>query len=162
LGALFAGVLNTTNIACWIPLFLDANPEWKAKVAVEIKSLFGNDDNENEPVAARLLQIPPSAWEENLPVIDAVIRETIRLIVTGVAMRRNVNKDVVIDGKVVEKGAFLIYPLNEIHFDPEIYSDPYSFDPGRFDQGREEDRKVHFGFLGWGVGQSQFQCLIDG
>jgi len=153
LGTLFAGVLNTTNVACWIPLFLDANPRWKARVATEIKAFLGKNSQEGETISSRMLAVSPSAWEDELPVIDLVIRETIRLVVTGAAMRRNVDKAVVVDGKVIEKGAFLLYPLAELHFDPDIYTDPYDFDPSRFEDGREEDRKVQFGYLGWGVGR---------
>lgn len=153
LGTLFAGVLNTTNIACWIPLFLDANPEWKAKAKAEINTFLDKNSIGNDPVAARMMQASAEAWEEQLPVLDTIIRETIRLVVTGSAMRRNIEKDVKIDGKVIERGAFLLYPLAELHYDPEIYKDPYNFDPGRFDDGREEDKKVHFGYLGWGVGR---------
>lgn len=100
-----------------------------------------------------MTQVPATAWEEELPIIDLVIRETIRLIVTGVAMRRNVQEDIVLEGKKIERGAFMLYPLQSVHFDPEVYSDPYKFDPGRFQEGREEDRKVHFAYLGWGVGK---------
>jgi len=35
---------------------------------------------------------------------------------------------------------------------PDIYSDPETFDPSRYEEGREEDKKETFGFLGWGVG----------
>src|ERR1700754_4670750 len=81
LGTLFAGVLNTTNVACWIPLFLDTNPEWKAKAAAEIKTFLGGNSMENEPIVTRMSQVPATAWEEELPIIDLVIRETIRLVV---------------------------------------------------------------------------------
>ena len=153
IGTLFAGILNTTNVACWIPLFLDANPEWREKVVDEVRTFLGKNSLDTDPVVMRMKQVPATAWEDELPVIDLVIRETIRLVVTGQAMRRNIESDVILDGKKVERGDFLIYPLTAIHFDPNVYSDPYKFDPGRFEQGREEDRKVHFGYLGWGVGK---------
>jgi cytochrome P450 len=49
--------------------------------------------------------------------------------------------------------AFLAYNLSDIHFDPDVYSDPMRFDPGRFSPERAEGKDVANAFLGWGAGR---------
>ncbi len=53
-----------------------------------------------------------------------------------------------IEGKVVPTGAYIVYPFSDVHLDPELYPDPWKFDPGR------ETAKSAYGYVGWGGGQS--------
>jgi cytochrome P450 len=175
LGTLFAGIINTGNNACWILLFLNSHPEWKVKATAEIKAFVAKYSNSSQgSLASRLSEILPSAWEEDMPVMEVIIRETIRLLMSGTLLRRNVKEDLTIDEKLVERGAFMAYPLSTLHFDSSIYADPYKFDPDRrvaesvwevfeakdhfllfrYSPSREEDKKVPFGYVGWGVGES--------
>lgn len=88
-----------------------------------------------------------------MPVADTLIRETLRLTSGGgVALRRNMDNAVTIGGKSIARGDFLAYLLEDVHFDASIYSDPYTFDPGRYEAGREEDKRAPFAYLGWGIG----------
>lgn len=45
------------------------------------------------------------------------------------------------------------YHLADIHNDPSIYRDPDKWDPSRYLPERAEDRKVPYGYLGWGAGR---------
>ncbi len=45
-----------------------------------------------------------------------------------------------------------VYLIDYTHMNPEIYTDPTEFDPGRYLPGREEDKKVDNAYLGWGAG----------
>ena len=67
-------------------------------------------------------------------------------------LRRNVGKDVEMQGVTIQKGDFLAYGVSDVHMNEDIYTEPEKFDPARFEVGREEDKKVEFGYLGWGVG----------
>lgn len=91
-----------------------------------------------------------------MPVLDLVIRETLRLSANGVSLRRNVLQDVFISGGLVKRGEFVAYPFADVHLNPEIYSRPNEFDPSRFSVGREEDKKGTFSYLGWGAGAFPF------
>jgi cytochrome P450 len=149
--------LSLTRLAaCWVLLQLAANPSWKEKVKAEVESLIDLHTNptSTEPLHKRLSAIPVTAWEDSMPVLDAVQRETLRLINTGTALRRNVIEDLNVDGKAVEKGAFLAYSIADVHLNPDIYRDPLRFDPERFGEGRAEDKKRSMAFLGWGAGES--------
>lgn len=175
MGIIFAGVINTgvnckfysycyipflissPRKACWTLLFLGSSPVWKKKVVDELKALIANHTNtlSSEPLHKRLASIPLNAWEDELPTIDIVIRETLRITTTGSTLRRNMHKEVTIEGVTVKRGDFLTYQLGDAHLNPEIYKNPLEFDPSRFLAGREEDRKETFAFLGWGVGAYQ-------
>ncbi|CAE6465073.1 unnamed protein product [Rhizoctonia solani] len=154
MGTLFAGIVNTGLMSAWIFIFLDQVPEWRDKVIDELRTLL----NKYAPIAEypdstaeRFSKIPPQVWEDEMPVLEACIRETIRLIVSGSALRRVVSGDTVIDGKKVPNGTFLVYPLGETHSDPNIYPNPSQYNPGRYT--KEQDKSQTYGFLGWGVGR---------
>lgn len=106
----------------------------------------------SEPLHKRLATIPLDAWENELPSIELIIRETIRMTVSFAALRRNVGKELRVEGVVIKRRDFLLYSLGRTHMDPEIYSEPTKFDPDRYLEGREEDRKQTYAYLGWGAG----------
>jgi sterol 14-demethylase len=43
--------------------------------------------------------------------------------------------------------------MSDVHMNPDIYPDPPTFDPERYKPGREEDKREHYGYLGWGAGE---------
>jgi len=156
MGAIFAGIINTGINICWILLFLDANPEWNASLQTELETLLSEYSPDSSlPIHARLSHIPIDAWEDSTPVLEAIIQETIRVIVNGGVLRRNLMGDVNLDGKTVKQGDFMVYPLEDAHLDPEIYPEPSKWNPGRWLKDQEktaEQQKAHWTFLGWGVG----------
>lgn len=93
--------------------------------------------------------IPLEIWESETPVLDAIIKETTRIAQPHCAMRRNLGPPIYIDGKMISTGDYIIYPFSDVHLDPEIYADPWSFNPGR-----EEVKEIPFGYIGWGGGRS--------
>jgi sterol 14-demethylase len=79
--------------------------------------------SKSAPLHKRLASIPVSAWEVEMPVADALIRETLRLTSGGgVALRRNMDNAVAIGGKSVAPGDFLAYLVGDVHFDESIAS----------------------------------------
>ena len=87
-----------------------------------------------------------------MPVLDLIIRETVRINLNGLSLRRNLLEDLTFSGGLVKPGDFIAYSLADVHLNPEIYLRPNEFDPARFTPGREEDKKGTFSYLGWGVG----------
>lgn len=173
MGVIFAGVINTgitclllwhfppklhktdCLLACWVLLFLAAHPEWKEKVSKEIFGLIAEHTNTTslDPLHKRLSGIPISAWENSMPATEAVLRETLRMVQNGTLLRRNVVQDMPIADKIVGRGAFLAYNIADVHLNPSIYMDPQRFDPDRYAEGREEDKKSPLSFVAWGAGE---------
>ncbi|GAB1524246.1 hypothetical protein RhiTH_007399 [Rhizoctonia solani] len=155
MGVLFAGIVNTGLMSAWIYIHLDQVPEWKEKAVEEIRTLLHKyaplEEYPDLSTAERFSKIPPQAWEDEMPVLETCIRETIRLIVSGAALRRVTSGDTEIDGKKIPNGTFLVYSVGETHTDPNIYPNPTQYDPGRYAEG--QDKAQTYGFLGWGVGR---------
>ena len=96
-------------------------------------------------------------------------------------MRRNISgRQENLGDEVIDDGAILAYHLADTHMDPEIYAQPCvsrirpffvlvgademlrildseKWDPSRYLPDREEDKKVTYGWLGWGV--ARHPCL---
>jgi cytochrome P450 len=113
-----------------------------------------SDTTGTEPFHKQLASVPLSAWEGELPALDLIIRETIRLSSTWTFLRRNLRTDIDTDGVRIAKGDFMAYFVPDVHMNENIYPNPGTFDPGRYEDGRNEDKSVDFGYLGWGAGKS--------
>jgi len=100
----------------------------------------------------KLGAIPVSAWENELPILEACIRETQRIVETLALLRRNVREEMEICGQVVKRGDFLVYSMAEVHLNPEYYPEPHKWDPGRWLRPSPVPNSV-YPFLGWGVGR---------
>ncbi|KAF8604865.1 cytochrome P450 [Ceratobasidium sp. AG-I] len=154
MGVLFAGVVNSGLMSAWIFIFLDQEPEWRDKVLHELHLLLEKYAPASEGVSSpseRFSVIPPQVWENEMPILEACLRETIRLIFSGALLRRVTTGDIELTGKTIPNGTFLTYLTSQTHIDPEIYPNPTKFDPGRYSDG--QDKAQAYAFLGWGVGR---------
>ena len=155
MGLLVAGARATGTTASWLITFLGSHPEWKHKATLEVEHLltiYPPEDN-TPSLSAHLASIPLQAWEGEAPILDAIIRETLRIAQPHTAMRRNLGPDTVIDSKTIPSGTFIIYPFSDVHLNPDIYPDPWKFDPSR------EEAKTPFGYVGWGGGESSISSF---
>lgn len=150
MGLLVAGARATGTAASWLVTFLGNHPEWKHKAILEVERLLAiyPPQSNTSSLSAHLASIPLEAWEGEAPVLDAVIHETLRIAQPHTAMRRNMGPDTVIDSKTIPSGALVVYPFSDVHLNPDIYPDPWKFDPSR------EAAKTPFGYLGWGGGKT--------
>jgi sterol 14-demethylase len=141
--------------ACWILLYMAYNKEWKRKIYQEIMDLVNKHTNStsSEPIHKRLSAVPISVWEDETPVLEAVLRETLRMAINGTTLRRNVVQDLDIKGETIPRGHFLAYSQADAHMNADIYPNPTAFDPERFSPGRTEDKNQTHAFLGWGAGE---------
>ncbi|KAF8183163.1 cytochrome P450 [Pholiota molesta] len=162
MGLLIAGARATGTTASWLMTYLGGHPEWRSKAAAEVEALLASRSSAapSSPTAsalpsspsslsASLASIPLEAWENETPVLDALIRETTRVAQPHTAMRRNLGPELYIDNKIIPTGAYVIYPFSDVHLDPELYPDPWKFDPGR-----KEVTHVPYGYVGWGGGKT--------
>jgi cytochrome P450 len=145
---------SCTTLASWALLHLGTNPKWKRRAIDECKTLVDKYTNTTslDPLHTRLSTIPLDAWEEELPSLEVIIRETLRISGSTTFLRRNVGKDIQTGDATIRKGDILAYPGADVNLNPDIYTNPMTFDPDRYGPGREEDQKETFGYLSWGVG----------
>jgi cytochrome P450 len=162
LNVLFAGILNSgVNAAC-IAMYIAADPHWCELVVDEVRSVADRYNADvTVPLRDRLMSVPFAAWETEFPVIDACLRETIRLQLSGTFFRRNdTGASIPLDKEakeVIPHGAYATYPIGDTHYNPAIYANPDQWDPSRYSPERAEDKKQHHAFVGWGV--SRHPCL---
>lgn len=159
LGALFAGQLNSGVNAAWILIYLATNPIIKDRVFAEVNAAANKySSDQNLPLKDRLMSLPIEAWEHEFPLIDACLKDTIRLQLPGCACRKNISgSDIPLSsGEVIPKDAYVTYLVGDVHQDPAVYPDPLKWDPFRYIE-RAEDKKVHNGAIMWGV--SRHPCL---
>ncbi|KAJ7266889.1 cytochrome P450 [Mycena haematopus] len=156
MGLLIAGARATGTTASWMITFLGGHADCRQKAKTEVGYLLDSYSDATAPgLSSRLAEIPLEIWESQTPVLDAIIRETLRLGQPHAAMRRNLGPEVYINDKLIPSGAYVVYPFSDVHLDPSIYPDPWRFDPGRKEV--ESTADLPLPYVGWGVGKTT--CL---
>lgn len=127
--------------------------DWREKCEKETRDLLSRHLGDSYSTTLHDLgAIPASAWEDELPILEACIRESQRISITSVALRRNLRGDIKFGEQVVKLGDFLVYSLADVHMNPECYPEPSKYDPGRCLRP-DPVPNVAYPFLGWGAGR---------
>ncbi|KAK7047353.1 hypothetical protein VNI00_006584 [Paramarasmius palmivorus] len=154
MGLLIAGARATGTTACWMLTFLGGHPEWRAKAKAEVESLLDSAflpaAKDSAGLSSRLSSLSLETWESQTPVLDSIIKETLRVAQPHTAMRRNLGPELYIDGKVIPRDAYVVYPFSDVHLDPDLYPNPWMFDPGR----PAPESKSAYSYVGWGGGKT--------
>jgi cytochrome P450 len=89
-------------------------------------------------VHARLQAELADAGEEvnDLPYLDAVCRETLRIYPIQPIVMRHLLEPVQFAGHELPEGAFIGVAATLVHMNPEIFSEPERFEPNRFIESR--------------------------
>lgn len=157
---LFAAVTNTGNVFCWFLIYLEVHKKWKSEIRAEVDAFVESYSSTQtsapfspSAIAEALSRAGPDALDAATPTLDATLHETIRVVFNGFFMRRNIGgTSLNLDGRRIPHGSFLMFPTADLHFDPELFPDPYAFDPTRFTPDAVESRREHgISFLGWGA-----------
>lgn len=152
LGSLFAGQLNSGINASFILCYLACNDYWMKRVRDEVNSVADRHCPDTDlPLKDRLMRVPIEAWEGEFPSIDLCLKDTIRLQMSGTAFRKNIsNQDIPLgkSGEVIPAGAYVTLGVGDMHYSPEIYSNPEEWDPARYERG--EDKNQTYSWVGWG------------
>jgi cytochrome P450 len=82
---------------------------------------------------------PTPADLDDLPLLDAVVREAVRLYPPQYVLFREPTTDVSLQGYRVDPGTMVVVPPWTLHRDPEHWTDPAAFRPDRWlaDDGRD-------------------------
>ena len=88
-----------------------------------------------------------------MPVLESIIRESMRLSFNITLLRRNLIDNQPLLDETIDRGTFMAYNIGDVHLNPNIYPEPEIFDPDRFAAPREEGKDTYGAFLGWGAGR---------
>lgn len=160
----FAGILNSGVNAAAVLCYLATSSQWQNHCIDEIRAMADkhttHPDSDTASLLDKLRFVPLSAWETSLPRLDLCFRDSIRLQLSGTGFRRNTSKHAVQiggegdgPGEIIPPGAYATWHFKELHFDPTIYPDPYTWDPARYLPDRAEDKKVPYAWCGFGGGR---------
>jgi len=137
-----AGHDTSANVLNWALLELARNPVVHANVMNEIDSVMGDTDK---------LTCPTHAQLEEMPYLEMVLKETLRLYPAAPSITRMVPETFEFKGMVFPKGTSLSSSMFLIHRDPELWPEPEKFDPERFSKDNCADRHT-FAFLPFSAG----------
>jgi cytochrome P450 len=115
---LLAGHETTAVALSWALYAIDAHPAVREQIEAEIDGLGG--------------RLPTFADLPQLPYTQMVIDETLRLYPPVYILSRGVAVDTELHGVRIRRGQAVDIAPYIVHRHPEFWSDPETFDPGRF------------------------------
>ncbi|TRY63592.1 hypothetical protein TCAL_08284 [Tigriopus californicus] len=119
---LFAAGSSTVSLTLtWAVLFLANHSDVQTKIQEELKAVTGGN------------RIPTNSERQNMPFTEATIHEIQRLSnIVPNSVPREARKDTHFRGYFIPKGTQIFPNLGEVLMDPQHFSNPKKFHPGRF------------------------------
>jgi cytochrome P450 len=125
---LVAGHETTATTLAWTIHHLLDNPDWLARIRAEVR------------------EVGPTELDK-LVLLDAAIKETLRLTPIIPMVARVLGKPMTIGGVDLPAGAAAVACIYLVHRRADLYPDPLRFDPSRF-IGKKVDPATYFPFGG--------------
>ena len=115
----FAGHDTVHDALAWTLLLLAQHPEVAADLHEEISQASPDGVLSYEQIF-------------KLPLLDRVVKESLRVLGPALLFPRVVAKDTELGGFEVPRGTEVVFSPYMTHIDPELYDDPHRFDPDRW------------------------------
>lgn len=131
---LVAGHETTATTLAWALHHLVSQPAWLARVRAEVDEVVGSG------------HVQPDHLDK-LVLIDAAIKETLRLTPIVPIVARQLVRDATIGGYAVPAGSVAAASIYLVHRRPDLWPDPTRYDPSRF-VGKKVDPTHYFPFGG--------------
>jgi cytochrome P450 len=116
---LMAGHETTSQALTWALYLLALFPDWQEAVRQEVLSIAGARALGREDIG-------------NLPLLDAVFQEAMRLYPPAPVLMRRTIRPVTLGGVTLGAGATINIPVYIVHRHRSLWPDPLKFDPSRF------------------------------
>jgi cytochrome P450 len=116
---LVAGHETTATTLAWTLHHLLAHPAWLARVRAEVREVAGERGVQPDQV-------------DKLVLLDAAIKETLRLTPIIPIVGRKLERPMTIGGIDLPAGAVAMATIYLVHRRADLWPDPTRFDPGRF------------------------------
>jgi cytochrome P450 len=123
---LFAGFDSTATALSCVLGRLGSHPQVQADLRAELDAVLDG-------------QRPAVDDLEELPLLDAVVRESVRLYPPQYVLFREPTERVSLQGYRVDPGTTVVVPPWVLHRDPEYWTDPGVFRPARWLNDDEDD-----------------------
>jgi hypothetical protein len=121
---------DTLMFAIWA-LSLPGHQQYQERLAAEVDSVRDSPSNEASVSSADIC--------DRLPFLDAIIKEALRLYAPIPASQpRSSSCDTTIDGYHIPAGTIVSCQSYSLHRNPEVFPDPYKFNPDRWLAGDPE------------------------
>ncbi|MDH4094031.1 MAG: cytochrome P450 [Betaproteobacteria bacterium] len=133
-----AGHETTAKALTWTLYLLARYPHWARRLEAEVGAVTGGAE-----VSA--------AHAERLPLVQQVLKESMRLYPPVPIMTRQAVADTVLDGHAIRAGASLVMPIYVIHRHARRWEEPDAFLPERFAPERE-DAIPRYQYMPFGAG----------
>ncbi|CAH1266083.1 CYP2U1 [Branchiostoma lanceolatum] len=116
-----AGTDTTANTLHWAVLFMILHPDIQQKVQREIDSVLGPN------------QVPSMEHRSQMPYTQATLGEITRMAATApMTALHFTSSDVFFRGYHIPKATRVAVNIWSVLYDPELWPEPYKFDPTRF------------------------------
>ncbi|GFR31040.1 cytochrome P450 3A21 [Trichonephila clavata] len=135
------GYETTGVVLTFVTYCLATNPVWQEKLIKEVDESF-----------EKYGEMSYDAVRE-MKVLDAVLSETLRMHPPAASTGRTAVEDYELGntGIVIEKGMSVMIPTYAMHYDPDFFEDPETFNPERFMEGYEP-KHPQYAYLPFGAG----------
>jgi sterol 14-demethylase len=138
---MFAGHHTTSGTAAWTLIELLRNPHEMAAVNAELDSFYA-DGSEVSFQALR-----------EIPHLESALKEALRLHPPLILLLRVAMEDLSYGDFTIAAGKFVGASPSISNRIPEDFTDPDTFDPGRYLEGRDEDRANPWTWIPFGAGR---------
>ncbi|WP_146650887.1 cytochrome P450 [Labilithrix luteola] len=119
-GVIFAaGHETSTNALAWTLLLLSQHPDIATDLVDELRGVLRGE----APTVEQL---------GSLPLLDAVVKESLRILPPVPIHPRLVAKDSELEGHSLPAGTELFLSIYHMHHDPDVFPRPQRFDPSRW------------------------------
>ena len=138
---MFAGHHTTSGTAAWTLIELIRNPEWMARVISEIDEVLAGGTT------------PSYAALRAMPVLEAAIKEALRLHPPLILLLRAVKAEQTVQGACIPVGALVGASPAISNRMEHAFVDADRFDPGRYLGGRNEELDNPWNWIPFGAGR---------
>ena len=138
---LFAGHHTSSGTSAWTLIELMRHPEVMTEVVAELDDLY-SDGSEISFQALR-----------SIPRLESVIKETLRLHPPLIILMRQVVEEIELAGHLIPPGTIVASSPRVSNRLAEDFPDPQSFDPARYQDGRQEDLQNRWTWIPFGAGK---------
>ncbi|KAL6861402.1 hypothetical protein ACP4OV_017102 [Aristida adscensionis] len=120
-----AGHESSGHITMWATVFLQENPDIFARAKAEQEAIMRSIPPTQQGLTLREFR--------KMEYLSQVIDETLRFVNISFVSFRQATKDVFVNGYLIPKGWKVQLWYRSVHMDPEVYPDPKTFNPSRWE-----------------------------